>query len=118
MAAWTIRPIRLRDEHLPHGLDSGKPACRPCGTAWPCEHGQEYLTESRCTCGQPVWREHGPRNWHVGPLCYTPADVTRWQAAELKAAKRWWRPWTRRRGAGDAGPLVPVGWWPVRRACR
>jgi hypothetical protein len=86
MGPWTIR---LRDEHLPHGLDSGQPTCRPCATAWPCPHGREHLAESRCTCGQPVWREkHGPRSWHVGPLCYTPADVTRWQAAELAAARR------------------------------
>ncbi|MEU1852898.1 hypothetical protein ABZ499_27440 [Streptomyces sp. NPDC019990] len=89
MATWTIRPIRLRDEHLPHGLNSGKPTCRPCGTAWPCEHGREYLTGRACTCGQLVWREKtGPRSWHVGPLCYTPADVARWQAADLRAARR------------------------------
>ncbi|PWI15986.1 hypothetical protein DI272_18815 [Streptomyces sp. Act143] len=89
MRPWTIRPIRLPDHHLPHGLDSGQPACRPCNTAWPCGPAREHLSESRCTCGAAVWRDKTtPRKWHVGPLCYTPADVTRWQAAELKEARQ------------------------------
>lgn len=89
MKLWTIRPIRLPDDHLPHGLDSGKPTCRPCGTAWPCATAGEYLSESRCTCRAVVWRDKTtPRKWHNGPRCYTPADVTRWQAAELREARR------------------------------
>ncbi|MER7740017.1 hypothetical protein ABTX34_17155 [Streptomyces sp. NPDC096538] len=88
MATWTLRPIRLPDEHLPHGLDSGQPTCRPCGTVWPCDTAGEHLTESRCTCGRTVWRDKTTvRNWHVGPRCYTPADTVRWQASELKAAR-------------------------------
>ncbi|MYR54716.1 hypothetical protein GTY54_00125 [Streptomyces sp. SID625] len=89
MKPWTIRPIRLPDDHLPHGLDSGRPTCRACGTAWPCETAGEFLSPSRCTCGAAVWRDRTTiRNWHVGPRCYTDADVTRWQAAELREARR------------------------------
>ncbi|MER5697823.1 hypothetical protein ACWDBO_37005 [Streptomyces mirabilis] len=82
--AWALRPTRLPDAHLPHGLDGGHPLCRACGIAWPCDTAREHLTESRCSCGAPSWWEkRGPRNWHVGPRCFTPIDVTRAQAADL-----------------------------------
>lgn len=87
--AWALRPIRLPDAHLPHDVLGGQPTCRACGTPWPCETAGEHLTESRCSCGAPSWWEkRGPRNWHVGPRCYTPLDVVRAQAAELSAARR------------------------------
>jgi len=84
--AWTPRPIRLPDDHLPHSLDSGKPTCRPCGIAWPCDTAGEHLRKSRCSCGAASWWEkHGPRNWHVGPRCYTHRDVINAQAADVRA---------------------------------
>ncbi|MGY3199737.1 hypothetical protein [Streptomyces sp. TE5632] len=85
---WKPRPIRLPDDHLPHGLDSGRPTCRPCGIAWPCGTAGEHLRESRCLCGAASWWEkNGPRNWHVGPRCYTDRDVVLAQAADLRAAR-------------------------------
>ncbi|MEU5497951.1 hypothetical protein [Streptomyces griseofuscus] len=84
---WKPLIIRLPDAHLPRGLDDG-PTCRSCGTAWPCATAAEHLTEGRCQCGAPTWWEkRGPRNWHVGPSCYTAADVVMAQAAELSAAR-------------------------------
>ncbi|MFJ6561926.1 hypothetical protein ACIQMV_19110 [Streptomyces sp. NPDC091412] len=82
---WTMRPIRLPDDHLPTGAET-EWKCRTCATAWPCATAGEYLRPSRCSCGSPsYWEKNGPRNWHVGPRCYTDTDVVRRQAADLKA---------------------------------
>ncbi|PWI04796.1 hypothetical protein DIZ27_43120 [Streptomyces sp. NWU339] len=83
---WTIRPLRLPDEHLPTGTRDTDWQCRTCTTAWPCETAGEFLRQSRCTCGATTWWEtRGPRNWHIGPRCYAAADVAVRQAADLKA---------------------------------
>ncbi|MDQ0962009.1 MULTISPECIES: hypothetical protein [unclassified Streptomyces] len=82
---WKPRPIRLPDSHLPRGPET-EWKCRTCGTAWPCETATEHLTENRCSCGSPsYWEKRGPRNWHVGPRCYTDIDVINRQAADLHA---------------------------------
>ncbi|MDQ1018894.1 hypothetical protein [Streptomyces afghaniensis] len=89
MATWTIRPIRMPDSHLPHDVDSGQPACRSCSTAWPCETAGEYLSGGTCTCGALTFHDKTtPRRWHLGPRCYTDADVIRLQAAQLREARR------------------------------
>ncbi|MFJ3249099.1 hypothetical protein [Streptomyces sp. NPDC086782] len=82
---WTPpRPIYLPDAHLPHGLDKG-PTCRACGTNWPCQTAGEYLLEGRCSCGSRTYRDKRlNRSWHVGPRCYTTADVVRAQAEDLR----------------------------------
>ncbi|CAM5478845.1 MULTISPECIES: hypothetical protein [Streptomyces] len=83
---WTIRPIRLPDEHLPTGTREVDWQCRTCATPWPCETAGEFLRQHRCTCGATTWWEtRGPRNWHLGPRCYTATDVILRQAADLKA---------------------------------
>ncbi|MFI1956974.1 hypothetical protein ACH46L_03535 [Streptomyces althioticus] len=83
---WKIRPIRLPDEHLPTGTRETDWRCRTCATPWPCQTAGEFLGRGRCTCGATTWRENrGPRNWHVGPRCYTAADRVVAEAADLKA---------------------------------
>ncbi|GGZ73204.1 hypothetical protein ACFOOM_00965 [Streptomyces echinoruber] len=83
---WTIRPIRLPDEHLPTGPRETDWTCRTCTTPWPCETARDHLTMIRCVCGAPTYREtRGPRRWHKGPRCYTAADVAVQQAADWKA---------------------------------
>lgn len=82
--AWRPRPIYLPDAHLPN---SAEPVwtCRQCRTPWPCPTAEPYLTRGQCaSCGSPTyWDTKRPRNWHLGPRCYTPADALRAEAEEL-----------------------------------
>ncbi|MFF4179692.1 hypothetical protein [Streptomyces sp. NPDC001750] len=85
---WTIRPIRLPDAHLPTGPTEAEWTCRTCSTPWPCATAAEHLTVNRCRCGAAsYWEKRGPRNWHLGPSCYTAADVVLQQAADLRASQ-------------------------------
>ncbi|MFB8347941.1 hypothetical protein [Streptomyces niveus] len=84
---WTPRLTRLPDSHLPLGVGTGQATCRACGTNWPCKTAGEHLSETRCVCGSASWWEtRGPRNWHIGPRCYTNAQAVVAQAADLGAA--------------------------------
>ncbi|WP_405961237.1 hypothetical protein OG235_36860 [Streptomyces sp. NBC_00024] len=85
---WQPPITRLPDAHLPLGVGTGQATCRACAMAWPCETAGEHLREGRCVCGSASWWEkRGPRNWHVGPRCYTDAQAVVAQAAELSAAR-------------------------------
>ncbi|MET8609783.1 hypothetical protein [Streptomyces misionensis] len=87
--AWALRPIRLPDDHLPRGADTGQPTCRLCTTAWPCETATGYLSRGTCSCGARTFHDKTkPRRWHLGPRCYTDTDIIRWQAAQLREARR------------------------------
>ncbi|MEU9482062.1 hypothetical protein [Streptomyces sp. NPDC048191] len=81
---WRPRPIYLPDAHLPN---SAEPVwtCRQCRTPWPCPTAEPYLTRGQCsTCGSPTyWDTNLPRQWHLGPRCYTAADALRAEAEEL-----------------------------------
>ncbi|GGX36287.1 hypothetical protein [Streptomyces noursei] len=75
MDDWKPPRLYLPDEHLPRtGKDPW--TCRSCAVPWPCPIADPYLTGSRCQCGAPsYWEVRGRRHWHIGPICYTRADV-------------------------------------------
>ncbi|MEV6565883.1 hypothetical protein [Streptomyces kronopolitis] len=79
-----MRTLRMPDEHLPRIVDETW-TCRACATAWPCPPAREHLDPGNCQCGARTWWEHcGPRNWHVGPRCYTEQDRMNGLAHELR----------------------------------
>lgn len=79
---WQPRPIRMPDAHLPH-VTEPEWQCRQCGAPWPCETAAEHLTPGTCTCGTRTWWERrGPRHWHPGPRCHTPAEGVAARAAD------------------------------------
>lgn len=101
-----MRPTRLPDAHLPN---SAGPVwtCRQCAVPWPCAEALPHLTESRCGCGSPsYWEKRGPRNWHTGPRCYTPAEGVAARAADT--------------AQGRAPHYPPSHYYPPKpgRACR
>ncbi|MBA0053448.1 hypothetical protein E0L36_21990 [Streptomyces sp. AJS327] len=84
MDDWKPRPIRMPDEHLPNSAREIW-NCRACLTPWPCDTTRGYLTPGRCQCGSATWwEERGPRNWHLGPRCYTEQDRMDALARELR----------------------------------
>ncbi|MFF4292111.1 hypothetical protein ACFY0N_00475 [Streptomyces vinaceus] len=83
MSTWTMR---LPDEHMPSVAEGW--TCRTCATAWPCTTAREHLTRIPCTCGSDTWHENrGPRNWHVGPRCYTDAEAVAGKAEDEAAGR-------------------------------
>ncbi|GAA0439229.1 hypothetical protein [Streptomyces luteireticuli] len=82
-APWRPLAVRLPDAHLPNSATTPW-TCRRCEAPWPCTAAQPYLTPGKCTCGTTTYREtDGPRTWHPGPRCYTPADTMTALAEEL-----------------------------------
>ncbi len=75
MDGWQPPQIYLLDDHLPTtAIDPWM--CRSCDVPWPCLIAAPHLTAGRCQCGAPsYWDKRLRRHWHVGPICYTRADV-------------------------------------------